>query len=124
MKNLIKSIITVTVMSSLAYAMPSAKEKFTKADVDNNGVISSQEFYNDQARKMEQKVKEGRALRGAATAPQFESVDKNGDKKITLDEYTTFHKIRQEQMQSIRKNGRGDGRGNGDGMGARNGYNR
>ena len=123
MKNLTKSIIVVSLLSSVAFAAPTAQEKFNNADINNNGELTSKEFYNDQARKMESKVKEGRALKGASTAPQFDNVDINSDGKITYKEFNTFHTYRQKEMQKIKQQrrntgqrGSGQGRKNGNGM--------
>lgn len=114
MKNLTKSIVTITILGSFAFAAPSAKDKFRTTDLNNDGVITQEEFYNEQARKMEKKAKEGRALKGASTAPQFEMVDSNKNGQITFDEYDKFHIKRQKQMKEIRK-------GNGEGKGAQRG---
>lgn len=111
MKNLTKSIISVMILSSVAFAVPTATEKFNKADLNKDGVLTSDEFYNDQARKMEQKMKEGRALKGASTAPRFDQVDTNKDFKVTLTEFDKFHTIRQKEMQSIKNRGGGNSKG-------------
>ena len=114
-RSLTKSIVAVAILSSFAFAVPTASQKFNMADVNSDGILTSQEFYNDQARKMEQKSKEGRALRGASRAPQFENVDNNKDGKVTFKEYNKFHSQRQEKMQQMRRDGRGDGKGRGNG---------
>jgi len=111
MKNLTKSIVTLTVLSSLAFAVPTAKQKFVKADINNDGVLSSQEFYDDQAVKMEQKIKDGKALKGVSTAPHFVDVDKNKDGKVTFKEYDEFHTIRQKDMVKIKNSNSGNSRG-------------
>lgn len=124
MRNLTKSIVIVTALSTLALAVPTAKEKFSKADINNDGILTSQEFYNDQARKMEQKTNEGKALKGVSTAPQFGMVDKNKDGKVTFSEYNKFHKVRQQQMKEIRNKGQNYSQGKGQGLDAFNRYDR
>ncbi|MEA3384508.1 MAG: hypothetical protein U9Q20_07555 [Campylobacterota bacterium] len=117
MRNLTKTIVTMTVLSTLSFAVPTAKEKFNKADINNDGVLSSQEFYDDQARKMDMKVKEGKALKGVSTAPQFDMVDKNKDGKVTFREYDKFHKVRQKEMVDIRNKGEKYSQSKGQGYG-------
>ena len=111
MKNLTKSLVLVSLLSSVAFAVPTAQQKFNSADRNNDGVLTSEEFYNDQARKMEKKMKEGKALKGVSTAPHFASVDKNGDEKVTFREYDTFHTVRQKEMVQIKNQGRYGKRG-------------
>ncbi|MEA1913686.1 MAG: EF-hand domain-containing protein [Campylobacterota bacterium] len=102
MKSLAKSLMVFGILSSVAFAAPTAQEKFNMADVNNDGIITSEEFYNDQAKKMEKKMKEGKALKGVSTAPHFDQVDKNADQKITFEEYDVFHTARQKQMEKIK----------------------
>lgn len=111
MKNLTKSLVVVSLLSSVAFAVPTAQQKFSSADRNNDGILTSEEFYNDQAAKMEKKMKEGRALKGVSTAPHFEGVDKNSDGKVTFREYDTFHTIRQKEMKQIKNQGRDGNRG-------------
>ena len=106
MKNLTKSLVLVSLLSSVAFAVPSAQQKFNSADRNNDGILTSEEFYNDQATKMEKKMKEGKSLKGVSTAPHFDGVDKNNDGKVTFKEYDTFHTIRQKEMVNIKKQGR------------------
>ncbi|MEA3498855.1 MAG: EF-hand domain-containing protein [Campylobacterota bacterium] len=111
MRNLTKSLILVSLISGVAFAVPTAQQKFSSADKNNDGILTSEEFYNDQAVKMEKKMKEGKALKGVSTAPHFDGVDKNSDGKVTFKEYDTFHTIRQREMVSIKNQGRADNQG-------------
>jgi len=113
MKNLKRNIVLVTLLSSVVFAAPTAQQKFKMADMNKDGMLSSQEFYNDQARKMAIKVKEGRALKGAATAPTFTQVDRNKDGQVSFNEYDNFHTVRQQQMQKLKKQQQGNGSGQG-----------
>lgn len=106
MKKLVLSIATISCASIIAFAVPTAQEKFSVADTNGDQIITSEEFYNDQARKMEIKSSEGKALRGAATAPQFDNVDANNDGKVTNDEFSKFHTVRQAQMKTIKSQAR------------------
>ena len=98
-------------LTSVAFAMPTAQQKFDKADVDKSGFLTSQEFYDDQAVKMEKKMAEGKALKGVATAPHFDKVDANSDEKVTFAEYDAFHTIRQKEMIDIKKEGQANNKG-------------
>ena len=111
MKNLTKSIVAVMVLSSVAFAVPTSIQKFNMADLNKDGVLTSDEFYNDQARKMEKKMKEGKALKGASTAPRFDQVDTNKDFKVTFKEFDKFHIVRQKEMVSIKNRGGGNSKG-------------
>ncbi len=111
MNNLTKSFIVIGLLTSVAFAMPTAQQKFDKADVDKSGFLTSQEFYDDQAVKMEKKIAEGKALKGVATAPKFDKVDANSDEKVTFKEFDTFHTIRQKEMIKIKKQGRAGNKG-------------
>ncbi|MEA2050184.1 MAG: EF-hand domain-containing protein [Campylobacterota bacterium] len=122
MKNLTKNLLLVSLIATLGFAVPTAKEKFTKADKNGDGVLTSQEFYNDQARKMIQKTDEGRALKGASTAPQFKNVDINKDGKVTFKEYNKFHTIRQQEMMNIRNKGQNYSKNKGRGIDTFNKY--
>ena len=110
MKNIIKSIVVVSIISSVAFAVPTAKQKFNSADVNKDGLLTSEEFYNDQARKMMKKTKEGKSLKGVSTAPHFDGVDANSDGKVTFKEYDKFHTVRQKEMVSIKSRGGGNGK--------------
>ncbi|MEA2019495.1 MAG: EF-hand domain-containing protein [Campylobacterota bacterium] len=110
MKNLTKSILIVSLISSVAFAAPTAQQKFNSADTNNDGVLTSKEFYDDQARKMEKKIKEGKALKGVSTAPHFDGVDANNNGKVTFLEYDIFHTKRQKEMAIIKSKGGGSGK--------------
>ena len=111
MKNLTKSLVLVSLLSSVVFAVPTAQQKFNSADRNHDGILTSEEFYNDQATKMEKKMKEGKALKGVSTAPHFDGVDKNSDGKVTFIEYDTFHTIRQREMVNIKNQGREGNKG-------------
>ena len=111
MKNFTKSLVLVSLFSSVAYAVPTANQKFNNADINNDGILTSEEFYNDQATKMEKKMKEGKALKGVSTAPHFDGVDKNNDGKVTFSEYDSFHTVRQKEMVNIKNQGRTGNKG-------------
>lgn len=111
MKILTKTVMVFSLLSSVALAAPTAEQKFAKADANGDGVLNSTEFYDDMSRKMTQKTEEGKALKGVSTAPQFDQVDANHDRKITFKEYDVFHTVRQKEMIEIRNKNGGRGKG-------------
>ena len=105
------SLVVLSVTCSILLAAPTAQEKFNSADVNNDKVLTIEEFYNDQARKMEKKIKDGKALKGVPTAPQFENVDTNKDAEVTFAEYDVFHTVRQKEMEVIKSQNTGNNKG-------------
>ena len=99
MKNLTKSIIAVTVLSGTMFAYQSAEDSFKTADVNGDNIVTSEEFYNKQAKHMEQMAAEGRPMRNAGSAPTFEDIDANGDGALEFEEYQKFHTQRQQEMR-------------------------
>lgn len=85
---------------------------FNSFDVNNDGVITSEEFYKVRNDKMTQMAKQNMPMRNAANAPIFESMDKNKDGKLTKEEFNEF---RLQRMQNNMKN-KAQGMGNGMGM--------
>ncbi len=110
MKNLVKNILIVSIVGTVAFSAPTAQQKFNMADINNDNILTSEEFYNDQARKMMKKTKEGKALKGVSTAPHFDGVDVNNDKKVTFKEYDVFHTNRQKEMVAIKNKSTGNGK--------------
>ncbi|RXJ96506.1 hypothetical protein CRV00_02505 [Malaciobacter molluscorum] len=91
---------------------------FSSFDLNNDGVITSEEFYKVRNDRMTQKAQQNMPMRNAANAPAFESMDKNKDGKITKEEFTEF---RLERMKNNMKNkGQGMGMQQGKGMGMMN----
>ncbi len=64
--------------------------KFQELDLDANGEISKQEFFDTKTANMTQKAQEGKDLKNAANAPAFEDIDANGDESISMEEFGMF----------------------------------
>ncbi|MBC8207693.1 MAG: EF-hand domain-containing protein [Desulfobulbaceae bacterium] len=111
MKISLKIFFALIFIYGVALATPTAQQKFSKADTNGDGILDSKEFYNDLSRKKNQKIKEGRALKGYSTAPQFDQVDANHDGQITFKEYDQFHAERQHEMADIRNTNGDQGKG-------------
>lgn len=85
---------------------------FAAYDKDNDGFISEEEFNSVRGERMEKRAKEGRRMRGAASAPSFSAFDTDGDGKLNKDELAAGQKAQREKRR-----GMGQGRGMGKGMG-------
>lgn len=83
------------------------RTSFTDFDLNNNGVITKEEFLEARAQKQAARAKAGYPMRNAANAQSFESIDANGDGKITSSEFLNF------RQNSTRQRGRGAGQGKG-----------
>ena len=93
MKNLVKKIklsLTVvgaiTILSSniLAQEIPSKGAiPFLAYDTNKNGFVSQSEFYDARAKRMSKKATQGKAMRNAGNAPDFNLFDTNNDGKLT-----------------------------------------
>jgi Ca2+-binding EF-hand superfamily protein len=75
---------------------------FSEFDLDGSGVLTEQEFYDARAKRMQQRAKQGYPMFGAATAPTFEQVDGDGDKKVTADEFAAAQRQHHQRMMQQR----------------------
>ncbi|RXJ65401.1 hypothetical protein CRV08_15240 [Halarcobacter ebronensis] len=56
---------------------------FSVYDVNSDGYISEQEFYDVRAKRVQQKVDQGMPMRNVGNAPDFKYFDADGDGKLT-----------------------------------------
>jgi Ca2+-binding EF-hand superfamily protein len=61
--------------------------KFSEFDLNGDGVLLKEEFYDARAKHWYERAEQGYKLRNAAKAPPFETVDSNGDGKVNKDEF-------------------------------------
>ena len=112
------SLKKITIISTIcATALFGAPTPFSSFDTDGNGYISETEFYQTQARNMEQRASENRMMKNAANAPQFSDVDADGDGKITEMEHLRFQNQRMSEMKNNKQQGMSKCGGQGQGMG-------
>ena len=82
------------------YDMPT----FSDCDLNGDGVIVAEEFYEARSKRMAERAAEGGKLKNAANAPSFESIDTNGDGEISEEEFDLHQaemiEKRQQRMQS------------------------
>ncbi|MCB1760384.1 MAG: EF-hand domain-containing protein [Gammaproteobacteria bacterium] len=69
-------------------------------DLDNDGAVSEEEFIEARGRRIEQRAKEGRMMRGLASMPQFSDLDSDADGKISAAEFAA-HQQSHRQMQRM-----------------------
>lgn len=60
---------------------------FSEMDIDNDELVSLDEFNAFRADRIAQKTAEGRMLRNISSSPMFENLDSNGDQFIDQSEY-------------------------------------
>ena len=60
---------------------------FSEFDLNGDGRIEEPEFAEARAARVSARAKEGRRLRGMATAPPFAELDSDGDGSLTEDEF-------------------------------------
>ena len=61
--------------------------EFTDFDIDGDGRLTAQEFYQSRAQRMADRAGQGYPLRNAPNAPSFESIDQNGDGSVGPEEF-------------------------------------
>jgi Ca2+-binding EF-hand superfamily protein len=77
---------------------------FAEFDLDKNGYLHKEEFIEARTKRITQRAKEGRMMRGLSNMMEFEEIDKDGDGKITPDEFdlgVAAH--RQQHMQEMQQ---------------------
>ncbi|TWX67613.1 EF-hand domain-containing protein [Colwellia sp. C1TZA3] len=64
---------------------------FTKFDLNGDGVILKQEFYDARAARTKVGVKKGYPMRNLANAPSFEDIDSDGNGEILSEEFAQYY---------------------------------
>jgi hypothetical protein len=88
---------------------------FSAFDQDGDGFVSESEFNSFREARHEAMAKEGKPMKGMATAPSFSDVDTDGDGKLTEAELTAAQQAHHKAMQEAHK-GQGMHRGMHQGM--------
>ena len=71
---------------------------FSEFDQDGDGFVTEEEFNAYRAARHEAMAKEGRPMKGMATAPAFSDIDADGDGRLTEAELTAAHKAHMKAM--------------------------
>lgn len=90
---------------------------FTDFDADGDGFVSEDEFNTLRSERIAARAKEGRQMKGVASAPPFSNIDSNGDGKLDEAEFAAGRDAHMKVMRE--KHG---GQGHGQGMGHGQGY--
>jgi len=65
-------------------------------DMNANGSLEKEEFYDARAKRMYKRAEQGFPMRNAAKAPAFESIDTNNDGVISPDEFYAHQKLHRQ----------------------------
>ncbi|WP_321312435.1 EF-hand domain-containing protein [Halarcobacter sp.] len=79
-------LCSLLIFSSLSIAQDLPQRgpiPFATYDVNSDGFVSQEEFYNLRAKRIQQKVDQGMPMRNVGNSPDFELFDTNGDGKLT-----------------------------------------
>ncbi len=71
---------------------------FSDFDQDGDGFVSEDEFNAFRAARHEAMAKEGRPMKGMATAPSFSDIDTDGDGRLTEAELTAAQQAHMKAM--------------------------
>jgi len=115
MNNALKSVTQSILVSSAALALllsptlvEAAKNEghqppaFSEFDKDGDGAVSETEFNTTRAERHADMAKEGRPMKGMATAPSFADLDTDGDGSLNEAELVAGQK---KHMQAMKKSG-------------------
>ena len=78
---------------------------FSDCDLNGDGVIVAEEFYEARSKRMAERAAEGRMMKNAANAPSFESIDTNGDGEISPGEFDAHQAEMMEKRQQRQMSG-------------------
>ena len=60
---------------------------FSDIDLNGDGSVVADEFYQARAKHMAERAKQGGKMKNAGNAPSFEDIDTDGDSEISADEF-------------------------------------
>jgi hypothetical protein len=115
-------IILAVVMLFAILMLPQAVEAashaggpptFEQFDADGDGYISEEEFLSLRSERMAAKAKEGRQMKGAASAPAFSTIDSNGDGRLDRAEFEAGRQAHMKAMHAQHGSGKGMQHGKG-----------
>jgi len=106
-KSVFETILALAVLFALALLpmavraeahMPHHPPAFSDFDQNSDGFVSEEEFNSTRAARHEAMAKEGRPMKGMATAPSFADIDSDGDGKLSEAELTAAQQAHMKAM--------------------------
>lgn len=73
--------------------------RFSDFDLNNDGVLHKDEFYEARAKRMYMRADQGFPMKNAASAPPFEDVDTNADGKVSKQEFASHQASHRRNRQ-------------------------
>jgi Ca2+-binding EF-hand superfamily protein len=70
---------------------------FSDFDLDGDGKIVEEEFYEARSKRINERVKKGYKMKKLGSAPSFGDIDANGDGAIDADEFAAHQSKRRQQ---------------------------
>lgn len=80
------------------------KPVFADFDANKDQFLTKKEFYDARNKRIAERVKEGRKMKGLANAPSFEEIDANKDGKVSEQEFSEFVMKHEKQHHQSHKN--------------------
>ncbi len=80
---------------------------FSDVDLNADGNIVADEFYQARSKRMAERAAKGRKMRNAANAPSFEDIDLDGDGKVSAKEFSA-HQTEEMAKHRRKKQNRSD----------------
>mgnify|MGYP001820178437 FL=1 len=70
------------------------KPTYAEFDLDSDGKISSEEYYQARGARMAKRAQAGGKMKNAGNMPSFETIDLDGDGFLSSDEFAAHHQER------------------------------
>ena len=106
-KSVFETILAIAVLFALALLplaaraeshMPHQPPAFSEIDQNGDGLVSEDEFNTFRTARHEARAKEGRPMKGMATAPAFADIDTDGDGSLTEAELSAAQQAHMKAM--------------------------
>lgn len=92
------ALIAIPLVGKAESHMRHGPPPFSAFDADGDGFVSEDEFNATRNAHHEQMAKEGRPMKGMASAPAFSDIDADGDGKLTEAELTAAQQAHMKKM--------------------------
>ena len=75
---------------------------FAQFDLNGDGALTEQEFYEARGQRIQQRAGQGYPMRNLANAPAFQAIDLDGNGQVTADEFAAAQAQHRQQMMAPR----------------------